>query len=125
MGNVSDVNNREDSFNNRRWQICQKMDVYRTTIFYCGVDIFGSFVVKDGWKEVKKYGVLYTCLSASRTIHIEVIPTQKLYMFCIQKLYKMYTTSVYKIYTKCLDKNHNIFQRMHFNHIMIFFNLID
>ena len=27
---------------------------------YCGVDIFGSFVVKDGRKEVKKYGALYT-----------------------------------------------------------------
>ena len=39
----------------------------------CGVDIFGPFVVKDGQKEVKKYGgTLYTCLS-SRAIHIEVV----------------------------------------------------
>ena len=39
----------------------------------CGVDIFGPFVVKDGRKEVKKYGgTLYTCLS-SRAIHIEVV----------------------------------------------------
>ena len=37
---------------------------------YCGVDIFGLFVVKDDRKEVKKHGALYTCLS-SRAIHIE------------------------------------------------------
>ena len=39
---------------------------------YCGVDLFGSFLVKDGQKEVKRYGVLYTCLS-SRAIHLEVV----------------------------------------------------
>ena len=26
----------------------------------CGVDLFGSFIVKDGQKEVKRYGALYT-----------------------------------------------------------------
>ena len=39
---------------------------------YCGVDIFGPFVLKDGRKEVKKYDDLYTCLS-SKAIHIEVV----------------------------------------------------
>ena len=39
---------------------------------YCGVDLFGSFLVKDGRKEVKRYGALYTCLS-SRATHIEVV----------------------------------------------------
>ena len=39
---------------------------------HCGVDLYGSFLVKDGWKEVKRYGALYTCLS-SRAIHIEVV----------------------------------------------------
>ena len=39
---------------------------------YCGVDIFGPFVVKDDRKEVKKYGALYICLF-SRAIHIEVL----------------------------------------------------
>ena len=39
---------------------------------YCGVDIFGPFVLKDGRKEVKKYDDLYTCLF-SRAIHIEVV----------------------------------------------------
>ena len=39
---------------------------------YCGIDLLGPFVVKDGRKEVKRYGTLYTCLS-SRAIHIEVV----------------------------------------------------
>ena len=39
---------------------------------YCGVDLFGSFLVKDGRKEVKRYGALYICLS-SRAIHIEIV----------------------------------------------------
>ena len=39
---------------------------------YCSVDIFGSFVIKDDRKEVKKDGALYTCLSSS-AIHIEVV----------------------------------------------------
>ena len=39
---------------------------------HCGIDLFGPFVVKDGRKEVKRYGVLHTCLS-SRAIHIEVV----------------------------------------------------
>ena len=39
---------------------------------YCGINIFGPFVVKDGWREIKKYGALYVCLS-SRAVHIEVV----------------------------------------------------
>ena len=39
---------------------------------FCSVDMFQPFVVKNGRKEMKKYGALYTCLS-SRAIHIEVI----------------------------------------------------
>ena len=37
---------------------------------YCGVDYFGPFLTKQGRKEVKRYGVLFTCL-ASRAVHIE------------------------------------------------------
>ena len=29
---------------------------------YCGVDLFGPFVVKEGLKELKRYGTLFTCL---------------------------------------------------------------
>lgn len=37
---------------------------------YCAVDYFGPWVVKEGRKELKRYGVLFTCLSF-RAIHIE------------------------------------------------------
>ena len=38
---------------------------------YCGVDFFGPFLVKEGRKEVKRYGCIFTCLTC-RAIHIEV-----------------------------------------------------
>ena len=37
---------------------------------YCGIDYFGPFVVKQGRKEVKRYGAVFTCM-ASRAVHIE------------------------------------------------------
>jgi hypothetical protein len=39
---------------------------------YCGMDCFGPFYVKDGRREVKRYGLLFTCL-CSRAVHIEVL----------------------------------------------------
>ena len=38
---------------------------------YCAVDCFGPWYVKEGRREVKRYGTLFTCM-ASRAIHIEV-----------------------------------------------------
>ena len=37
---------------------------------FCGVDIFGPWIVREGRKDLKRYGALFTCL-ASRAIHIE------------------------------------------------------
>lgn len=37
---------------------------------YCGVDYFGPWYIKEGRKQMKRYGVLFTCL-ASRAIHLE------------------------------------------------------
>ena len=36
----------------------------------CGVDMFGSFLIKEGRKELERYGALFTCLS-TRTVHTE------------------------------------------------------
>ncbi|XP_038072072.1 uncharacterized protein LOC119740739 [Patiria miniata] len=37
---------------------------------YCGVDLFGPWYIREGRKELKRYGVLFTCM-VSRAIHIE------------------------------------------------------
>ncbi|XP_070567346.1 uncharacterized protein [Ptychodera flava] len=39
---------------------------------FCGMDCFGPFIVKDGRKHHKKYGLLFTCM-CSRAIHIEML----------------------------------------------------
>ncbi|XP_046550437.1 uncharacterized protein LOC124260222 [Haliotis rubra] len=41
---------------------------------YCGMDMFGPFYVKEGRKELKRYGALFTCL-VCRAVHIEVTHT--------------------------------------------------
>ncbi|XP_040928808.1 uncharacterized protein LOC114866078 isoform X1 [Betta splendens] len=39
---------------------------------YCGMDCFGPFYVKEGRKELKRYGLLFTYM-CSRAIHIEML----------------------------------------------------
>ena len=41
---------------------------------YCAVDFFGSFYIKEGRKELKRYGALFTCLM-SRAVHVETSNT--------------------------------------------------
>ena len=41
-----------------------------------GVDCFGPFVIKNLRKEVKRYGVIFTCM-ASRGVHLEVAHTME------------------------------------------------
>ena len=37
---------------------------------YTGMDVFGPFYIKEGRKELKRWGLIFACL-ASRTIHLE------------------------------------------------------
>lgn len=37
---------------------------------FCAVDFFGPFYIKEGRKELKRYGVLFTCLLC-RAVHVE------------------------------------------------------
>jgi hypothetical protein len=39
---------------------------------FCGMDCFGPFITKQGRKEFKSYGLLFTCL-CSRAVHIEML----------------------------------------------------
>ena len=39
---------------------------------YCGMDCFGPFYVKEGRKELKRYGLLLTCM-CSRAVHVEML----------------------------------------------------
>ncbi|XP_030588591.1 uncharacterized protein LOC115795386 [Archocentrus centrarchus] len=39
---------------------------------YCGMDVFGPFIIKRARTEHKRYGLIFTCLS-SRAIHIETL----------------------------------------------------
>ena len=40
----------------------------------CGIDAFGPFYVKYGRAEIKRYGLVYTCMS-TRAVHIEKLDT--------------------------------------------------
>ena len=61
-----------------RGNVClQEMDdlpsdrlIHDPPFTYCGIDMFGPFLVKDGRKQRKYYSAMFTCMS-SRAVHIE------------------------------------------------------
>ena len=55
-----------------------------------GVDMFGPFLIKEGRKELKRYGALFTCLSSGKPIlNAPVVWRQILsYKLCVVLLHK-------------------------------------
>ena len=43
---------------------------------YCGVDFLGPWAIKEGRKELMRYGVLFTCMGC-RAIHLETVNTME------------------------------------------------
>ena len=54
---------------------------------YCGVDMFGPFIIKQRRSEVKRYGGMFTCMN-TRAVHIEVTHSLDIDSF-IQALRRM------------------------------------
>ena len=44
--------------------------------WYTGMDVFGPWYIKEGRKELKRWGLIFTCLS-SRAIHLETLNTME------------------------------------------------
>ena len=56
---------------------CQCQCVNEAPSFtYCGVDLFGPFLVKERQSELKRHRILFTCL-VNRAVHIEVVATME------------------------------------------------
>ena len=51
-----------------------RLDDTEPPFSYTGVDYFGPFVIREGQKDVKRYGVVFTCL-VSRAVHLEIANT--------------------------------------------------
>ena len=70
QGNVSKVNYCEENFESKRWATERTIDEPPFT--KCGSDMFCPSLIKEGRKEIKRYGTLFTCL-CSRSVHIQCI----------------------------------------------------
>ena len=45
-----------------------------------GVDCFGPFLMKSGWKQCKQYGCLFICMT-SRAVHLKVLDSMNTFSF--------------------------------------------
>ena len=51
----------------------ERLAAYTPPFSYVGIDCFGLFIVKRGRARVKRYGLIFTCLTI-RAVHLEILP---------------------------------------------------
>lgn len=51
---------------------------------FCGLDMFGPFIIKEGSKKVRKYGATFTCLSSS-AVHIEITNSLETFTLALRR----------------------------------------
>ena len=51
---------------------------------FCGLDMFGPFIIKEGSKKVRKCGATFTCLSSS-AVHIEITNSLETFTLALRR----------------------------------------
>ena len=53
---------------------------------YCGVDLFGPFIIRERRSDLKRYAIIFTCLN-SRAVHLECVYTMNTdsFIMCLRR----------------------------------------
>ena len=61
-------------------ELPKELQIDKPPFSHCGVDMFGSFLVKEGRKIHKRYGAMFTCLH-SHAVHMETTNSMTTHSF--------------------------------------------